>query len=294
MGVIDLTSPTSATALLSVNTSTVSDQIVERARMNRDRNQEERRQRIENLVERISSYTPEQEENEQHYRLRSSVSHRTRSAPGASLTRHDDLVERILSRSSSRIRPSPRTLSASTDTMMDTSSSGGEASQSLPPPSSGNHAETDAAFARRLQLEYLQAYQEEEHQRQRARQQALERRQFDHTTTTSSINPDEMSYDELLRLGEQMGDVKKEKWRQIAVQVLSSLPTHRWKKTHHSNTIEDKELDHTCVICQYNFIPNDQIITLPCAHIFHELCVEGWIRENNSCPLCKNEIMAVY
>lgn len=37
-----------------------------------------------------------------------------------------------------------------------------------------------------------------------------------------------MTYDELLQLGERNGDVKKERWRQMAVHVISRLPTHRW------------------------------------------------------------------
>ncbi|KAF1787042.1 Zinc finger, RING/FYVE/PHD-type [Phytophthora cactorum] len=117
-----------------------------------------------------------------------------------------------------------------------------------------------------------------------------------------NIDPDSMSYEELLRLGEEVGDVKKERWRQMAVQVLSSLPTHRWTRGHGEDT---------CIVCQYNFVPNDRAMTLPCAHVFHEGklclrielllvnssnvfccvdCVGGWIRENNSCPLCKGEI----
>ncbi|KAG2996535.1 hypothetical protein PC121_g16061 [Phytophthora cactorum] len=96
-----------------------------------------------------------------------------------------------------------------------------------------------------------------------------------------NIDPDSMSYEELLRLGEEVGDVKKERWRQMAVQVLSSLPTHRWTRGHGEDT---------CIVCQYNFVPNDRAMTLPCAHVFHEDCVGGWIRENNSCPLCKGEI----
>lgn len=44
----------------------------------------------------------------------------------------------------------------------------------------------------------------------------------------NDIDPDNMTYEELLQLGEQVGDVKKERWRQMAVQVISRLPTHRW------------------------------------------------------------------
>lgn len=43
-----------------------------------------------------------------------------------------------------------------------------------------------------------------------------------------NIDPDNMTYEELLRLGDEVGDVKKERWRRMAVQVLSSLPTHHW------------------------------------------------------------------
>eukprot|EP00644_Phytophthora_capsici_P001018 jgi/Phyca11/19070/fgenesh1_pg.PHYCAscaffold_43_\ len=76
-----------------------------------------------------------------------------------------------------------------------------------------------------------------------------------------NLDPDNMTYEELLRLGEENGDVKKERWRQMAVQVLSSLPTHRWTR----GAVED-----TCIICQYDFVPNDRAMTLPCAHVFHE------------------------
>ncbi|TYZ64097.1 hypothetical protein PybrP1_009124, partial [[Pythium] brassicae (nom. inval.)] len=91
------------------------------------------------------------------------------------------------------------------------------------------------------------------------------------------IDPDNMTYDELLRLGEQNGDVKKERWRQMAVQVISCLPMHRWRGGGNNSDA--------------SFAENDRALSLPCAHVFHEECVDGWIRENNSCPLCKLEIV---
>lgn len=147
------------------------------------------------------------------------------------------------------------------------------------------------ALARYLQQqENIAAYQEFEARRL---QEAVEREYQQQPQTPTSallaglaghernLDPDNMTYEELLRLGEENGDVKKERWRQMAVQVLSSLPTHRWTR----GAVED-----TCIICQYDFVPNDRAMTLPCAHVFHEDCVGGWIRENNSCPLCKGEI----
>ncbi|KAJ0400250.1 hypothetical protein ATCC90586_009303 [Pythium insidiosum] len=95
----------------------------------------------------------------------------------------------------------------------------------------------------------------------------------------ADIDPDNMTYDELLQLGERVGDVKKEQWREVAVHVLSSLPTHRWSTR--------SESDVSCIICQESYNAGEVALTLPCAHVFHEDCVSGWIRENNSCPLCK-------
>ena len=51
-----------------------------------------------------------------------------------------------------------------------------------------------------------------------------------------NIDPDNMTYEELLRLGEEVGDVKQERWRQVAVQVISGLPTHQWTESHGENT----------------------------------------------------------
>eukprot|EP00948_MAST-09A_sp_MAST-9A-sp1_P001276 g1276.t1 len=43
------------------------------------------------------------------------------------------------------------------------------------------------------------------------------------------IDPDEMTYDELLSLGEQMGDVKQERWREEANEHINTLVIHKWK-----------------------------------------------------------------
>lgn len=98
------------------------------------------------------------------------------------------------------------------------------------------------------------------------------------------IDPDNMTYDELLQLGEENGDVKKERWRQMAVHVISCLPTHRWSG---GNNADLSYVPYSvglvqllllivcitlsrCIICQYKFAQDDRALTLPCAHVFHE------------------------
>ncbi|EGZ26350.1 hypothetical protein PHYSODRAFT_484474 [Phytophthora sojae] len=158
-------------------------------------------------------------------------------------------------------------------------------------PRAQSDEEASLALARYLQQqENIAAYEEYQARQQReSAEREYNQRSFMPNSSLLShleghqrqLDPDNMTYEELLRLGEEVGDVKKERWQRMAVHVLSSLPTHRWKRGQHEDT---------CIICQYSFVPDDRAMTLPCAHVFHEDCVGGWIRENNSCPLCKREI----
>ncbi len=59
--------------------------------------------------------------------------------------------------------------------------------------------------------------------------------------TTPSVNVDQMSYEDLLELGDAMGDVAKDRWKRKAPGVLQSLPTFRWKQSHHSSNADNNE-----------------------------------------------------
>lgn len=45
-----------------------------------------------------------------------------------------------------------------------------------------------------------------------------------------------------------------------------------------------------CLICLEEFGDGDDVKTLPCLHIYHQKCVERWLHEDNSCPVCKTPI----
>ena len=70
----------------------------------------------------------------------------------------------------------------------------------------------------------------------------------------------------------------------------------------------ERVLDRRCAVCMDSFestcLPcrddnsstdedaaDDQnLILLPCNHYFHEDCCAGWMKDNNSCPICKLEV----
>ncbi|XP_041358456.1 RING finger protein 150-like [Gigantopelta aegis] len=59
----------------------------------------------------------------------------------------------------------------------------------------------------------------------------------------------------------------------------------------------DKELDSDmdqCAVCIECYKAHDVIRTLPCKHIFHKSCVDPWLLDQRSCPMCKLDILRAY
>ncbi|GAA53401.1 uncharacterized RING finger protein P32A8.03c [Clonorchis sinensis] len=42
-----------------------------------------------------------------------------------------------------------------------------------------------------------------------------------------------------------------------------------------------------CSICLADFEENDEIITLPCFHVYHQACVQPWLSSNGGCAVCR-------
>lgn len=59
------------------------------------------------------------------------------------------------------------------------------------------------------------------------------------------------------------------------------------------NYNEEDFRKHTeCVICMCEFGPDDEVSPLPCniGHYFHSVCIQSWIKENPTCPMCREKI----
>ncbi len=51
----------------------------------------------------------------------------------------------------------------------------------------------------------------------------------------------------------------------------------------------DDLLDH-CSICHENY--NSELVrVLDCGHIFHKKCIKKWIKNNPSCPNCREDVL---
>ncbi|XP_077091838.1 RING finger protein 148 [Siphateles boraxobius] len=49
--------------------------------------------------------------------------------------------------------------------------------------------------------------------------------------------------------------------------------------------------DTSCVVCTDSFTHNEQVTVLPCRHLYHKKCIEPWLLEHPTCPMCKYNIL---
>uniref|UniRef100_A0A8D0GQ15 RING finger protein 150 n=1 Tax=Sphenodon punctatus TaxID=8508 RepID=A0A8D0GQ15_SPHPU len=56
----------------------------------------------------------------------------------------------------------------------------------------------------------------------------------------------------------------------------------------------DKETEpdfDNCAVCIEGYKPNDVVRILPCRHLFHKSCVDQWLLDHRTCPMCKMNIL---
>ncbi|KAJ8276931.1 hypothetical protein GJAV_G00069490 [Gymnothorax javanicus] len=52
------------------------------------------------------------------------------------------------------------------------------------------------------------------------------------------------------------------------------------------------ELGRTCSVCINEYAQGNKLRRLPCAHEFHIHCIDRWLSQNNTCPICRQPILA--
>ncbi|KAG5415714.1 hypothetical protein IGI04_003281 [Brassica rapa subsp. trilocularis] len=105
----------------------------------------------------------------------------------------------------------------------------------------------------------------------------------DHTSEDAwdEMDPDELSYEELLALGDIVGTES----RGLSADIIASLPSKRYKDGENQNGTNE-----SCVICRLDYEDDDDLILLPCKHSYHSECINNWLKINKICPVCSAEV----
>ncbi|XP_059303439.1 uncharacterized protein LOC132055567 [Lycium ferocissimum] len=102
------------------------------------------------------------------------------------------------------------------------------------------------------------------------------------------LDVDNMSYEELLELGDRIGYVNTGlREDEIARCVRRTKPFFL------SNlSLIRTELERKCTICQEEYEAEDEMGKLDCGHFYHIRCIKQWLSQKNSCPVCKSAAMS--
>ncbi|KAK8448487.1 hypothetical protein SEVIR_7G019200v4 [Setaria viridis] len=95
------------------------------------------------------------------------------------------------------------------------------------------------------------------------------------------LDVDNMSYEELLALGERIGYVNTGLSEE---KIMSTLT--QWKYA--IRPLEDAPTGvEPCCICQEDYVEGEDLGRLDCGHDFHTVCIKQWLVIKNLCPICK-------
>ncbi|XP_028065242.1 E3 ubiquitin ligase BIG BROTHER-related isoform X2 [Camellia sinensis] len=101
--------------------------------------------------------------------------------------------------------------------------------------------------------------------------------------TWEELDPDQLSYEELLALGEVVGNES----RGLSSDTIASLPSMNYE----TQSTQDGNND-SCVICRLDYEDGDTLTVLSCKHLYHSECINNWLRINKVCPVCCTEVSA--
>ncbi|XP_073007947.1 probable E3 ubiquitin-protein ligase ZFP1 isoform X1 [Typha latifolia] len=102
------------------------------------------------------------------------------------------------------------------------------------------------------------------------------------------LDVDSMTYEELLALEEQIGDVNTGLSEEFIFEELNtSLYLPRATSSLLGQLSKSAPENETCIICQEEYKEKESLGTLNCGHEYHAPCIMQWLMVKNSCPICK-------
>ncbi|KAH0470980.1 hypothetical protein IEQ34_000703 [Dendrobium chrysotoxum] len=78
----------------------------------------------------------------------------------------------------------------------------------------------------------------------------------------------------------------------VVKQGILSFPAFIVKKQDNSKTdgsLRNSDDELTCSVCLEQVLAGEMIRSLPCLHQFHSNCIDPWLRQQGTCPVCKHK-----
>ncbi|NWT66407.1 RNF6 ligase, partial [Prunella himalayana] len=74
--------------------------------------------------------------------------------------------------------------------------------------------------------------------------------------------------------------------RGLTKEQIDNLSTRNYGDVHTEN-----EWSKTCSVCINEYATGNKLRQLPCTHEFHIHCIDRWLSENSTCPICRQPVL---
>ncbi|KAM6438194.1 E3 ubiquitin-protein ligase RNF6 [Rhynochetos jubatus] len=81
-------------------------------------------------------------------------------------------------------------------------------------------------------------------------------------------------------------DDDDDRLRGLTKEQIDNLSTRNYGDIHAEN-----ELSKTCSVCINEYVTGNKLRQLPCMHEFHIHCIDRWLSENSTCPICRQPVL---
>ncbi|XP_065586233.1 E3 ubiquitin-protein ligase RNF6 isoform X3 [Cyrtonyx montezumae] len=81
-------------------------------------------------------------------------------------------------------------------------------------------------------------------------------------------------------------DDEDERLRGLTKEQIDNLSTRNYGDIH-----AEEEISKTCSVCINEYVTGNKLRQLPCMHEFHIHCIDRWLSENSTCPICRQPVL---
>ncbi|NWW82408.1 RNF6 ligase, partial [Climacteris rufus] len=81
-------------------------------------------------------------------------------------------------------------------------------------------------------------------------------------------------------------DDDDDRFRGLTKEQIDNLSTRNYGDIHAEN-----ERSKTCSVCINEYATGNKLRQLPCTHEFHIHCIDRWLSENSTCPICRQPVL---
>ena len=72
--------------------------------------------------------------------------------------------------------------------------------------------------------------------------------------------------------------------------TIEKLPVLNLMEKHCKKGESGKLEFPVCPVCTEDIKVSEKAMFMPCGHIFHPDCLKPWLKDHNTCPVCRHEL----